>query len=399
MTVFENKSFRLFNSAFVFSALSAAFLVGCGKQEAPKAEAPPPAVTVYSVGEKPIGDYREFVARTVPAKEVDLIARVEGELIERDFDEGSKVTEGQVLLKIDPAAYQASLESAKADLTSRIAVAEAAKRDLTRGREIASDGYISQSDLDKLISNDSQAKAAVKVAKASLEKAELNLGYTQIEAPFAGRIGIVNYSVGNVVGPTSGTLATLTSMNPMYVSFQVEESDFVSYLQNSKERFGKREDDKNRDDIDISLKLPNDTTYEEKGKLIFADTKIEEGMGTVELRAEFSNPEGVIVPGLFVTLLIENKDKKPMVLVPQAAVQENMQGKFVLVVDENNVVSQQLVTLGRRINAMWVVESGLPNNSRVIIEGLQKVRPGSKVQPYEKQVNAETGVITDLVTQ
>ena len=369
-------------------------MTACGKAEQPKTAMPAPAVSVVSVNAQPVGAYREFVARTVASKEVDLKARIEGELIERHFDEGSVVEQGQVLLKIDPAAYQASLDSAKADLASRLAGAESAARDLARGKEVAADGYISQSDLDKLITNDSQAKAAVKVAEAALEKAQLNLDYTTITAPFSGRIGKVGYNVGTIVGPGSNALATLTAIDPMYVSFQVEESDFISYLQQHKNIQNPRDVP-----IDISLRLPNNSAYSENGRLTYTDTKIEEGMGTIEMRAEFSNPNGIILPGLFVTLVIEGQEKENLSMVPQAAVQENQQGKFVLVVGSDNKVSQRIVKLGRRINAMWVVESGLTPDERVVIEGLQKVKPGIEVKAVEKRVDATTGVITDLVTQ
>ena len=381
-----NTVFMMLTSISVLSA--------CGKAEQPQMASPAPAVSVVSVSAQPVGAYREFVARTVASKEVSLKARVEGELVERPFDEGAMIEQGQILFKIDPAAYQASLDSAKADLTSRLAGAESAARDLKRGKEVAADGYISQADLDKLLTNDSQAKAAVKVAEAALEKAQLNLDYTTISAPFTGRVGKVSYNVGTVVGPTSDTLATLTAVDPMYVSFQVEESDFISYLQQHKEI-------QNPQDvpIDISLRLPNNSEYSENGRLTYTDTKIEAGMGTIEMRAEFNNPNGIILPGLFVTLVIEGQDKQNLSLVPQAAVQENQQGKFVLVVGKDNTVSQRIVKLGRRINAMWVVESGLDADERVIIEGLQKVKPGIEVKAVEKLVDATTGVITDLVAQ
>lgn len=382
-------------SKILIVSFSTLILAACGKAEVVQQTAPAPAVSVYQIKTQEIGQYREFVARTVASKEANLRARVEGELLERSFREGSKVEAGQVLLKIDPAAYIASVSSAKADLTSRIAGAKGAERDLKRGKEIASDGFISQSDLDKLITNEAQTKAAVKVAQAALEKAELNLGYTTIKAPFTGRIGKVNYNVGNVIGPTSDVLATLTLTNPIFVSFQVEESLYISYAQNHK----KEQDSKNikAPSVDLSIRLPNNTLYPEQGILDFADTKIDQSMGTVELRALFNNPNGIILPGLFVTLILESQEKESMSLVPQAAVQENQQGKFVLVVDNNKVV-QRHVVLGRRINAMWVVDSGLKEGEQVIIEGLQKVRPGVDVKAVNKVVDGLTGTISDMDT-
>jgi len=378
-------------SKFVKISLLSLFsltLFACGQQEV-KTKPPAPAVSVYTISTEDIGSYREFVARTEASKEANLRARVEGELIERHFREGSIVEKDQVLLKIDPAAYQAALASAKADLSSRISGEDNAVRNLKRAKELIGDGYISQSDFDRLTTEESQAKAAVKSAQAALEKAELDLSYTTITAPFTGRIGKVNYNVGNVVGPTSSALATLTLTDPIYVSFQVEESLYVSYLQSHHKT-------KSAEDIalNVSLRLPNNSEYPEKGRLDFADTEIAQGMGTVELRAVFSNTDGIILPGLFVTLITESKKKQSMALIPQAAVQEGQQGKFVLVVDGNNTVKQRHVVLGRRLNAMWVVEKGLSAGEKVIIEGLQKVRPGVEVKPVAKVVDALTGTIT-----
>ena len=377
---------------YIVVAIFSVFIIAC-EQKQQTAPPAPPAVSTYKVSMDKVGNYREFVARTVASKKADLTARVEGELIERLFKEGSVVKKEQVLLKIDPKTYITALESARADLASKVAGAEGAARDLKRGKEVAGQGYISQSDLDKLTTKDSQAQAAVNVAQAALEQAELNLSYTTIKAPFTGHIGKANFSVGNIVGPNSGALAALTATDPMYVSFGAEESEFISYIQD------KRANNEIADELDISLRLPNNTIYAEKGKIVFADTKIEQGMGNVELRAIFDNPNDIILPGLFVTLVAESKDKNSMALIPQAAVQENQQGKFVLIVDSDNKVAQRIVTLGRRINAMWLVESGLEEHERVIIEGLQKVRNGIEVAPVDKRVNALTGVISDYLTE
>jgi membrane fusion protein (multidrug efflux system) len=367
-------------------------LIACS-QEAPKTKPPAPAVSVYTVQSQPVGGYREFVARTEAFKEANLKARVEGELIERTFTEGSNVEKGQILLKIDPAAYDAALAAANADLSSRLSAQENAKRNLKRANELINDGYISQSDFDRLTTEDSQSKSAVKAAEASLEQAKLNLSYTTITAPFSGRIGKVNYNVGNIIGPSSNTLATLLVNDPIYVSFQVEESFYISYLQSHQGAQTAKQAE-----FDLTLRLPNNSEYPERGKMDFSDTKIAEGMGTVELRTVFPNPDNIILPGLFVTLIAESINKENKALVPQAAVQENQQGKFVLVVDKENKVKQRHVELGRRIHAMWAVESGLELGESVIVEGLQKVRAGVEVKGLLKQVDPLTGTITDAVS-
>ncbi|WP_286266808.1 efflux RND transporter periplasmic adaptor subunit [Thalassotalea atypica] len=380
---------RLSKLTIVFTS---ALLAACSQQEAATPKAIAPGVTVYSVKNIELGGHREFVARTVPFQEANITARVEGQLVKRHFEEGRFVEKNQLLFEIEADSYQASLTQAKADLEGKHSVLETAKRNLARGQEVAPQGFISQSDLDKLITEDLQAKAAVSSALAALEKAELNLSYTQIKAPFSGRIGRVNVNTGNVVGPTSGTLATITANDPMYVSFQIEEAEVVSYMQKNMSK-----QSRNETPVDVSLKLPNNTMYDQMGVLEYADTKISESTGTIDMRAEFKNPDGIILPGLFVTLMIDGQDKKPQITVPQMAVQENQQGKFVLVVDEQNTVAVRPVSLGRRINAMWVVESGLVADERIIIQGLQKVRAGIAVKPTEKNVDAKTGAVQDLV--
>jgi membrane fusion protein (multidrug efflux system) len=380
------------NSKYLLLGLFSLILMACSDKK-PPAKPPAPSVSVYSVQSQPVGGYREFVARTEAFKEANLKARVEGELIERTFTEGSNVEKGQVLLKIDPAAYEAALDAANADLSSRLSAQENAKRNLKRAKELINDGYISQSDFDRLTTEDSQSKSAVKAAEAALEQAKLNLSYTVITAPFTGRIGKVNYNVGNIIGPSSNTLATLLVNDPIYVSFQVEESFYISYLQSHQGAKTAKQAE-----FDLTLRLPNNSEYPEQGRLDFSDTKIAEGMGTVELRTVFPNPDNIILPGLFVTLIAESINKENKALVPQAAVQENQQGKFVLVVDKDNKVKQRHVELGRRIHAMWAVESGLELGESVIVEGLQKVRSGVEVKGLFKQVDPLTGTISDIVS-
>ena len=366
-------------------------LTGCSQESNTQAPAPKPAVTIYKVQEKPVGGLQDFIARTEAAQQADIIARVEGELIAKHFDEGGEVTKGQVLFEIDPATYQASLAQAKAELESKHSVAERAQKNLKRGMKVSQEGFISQSDLDKLVAEDLQAKAAVSSAQAALEKAELNLSYTKIVAPFSGRIGKIMHDIGNIVGPSTGALADLQATDPMYVNFQIDESQYISHLQT-------RGNPNNDDDLpyELSLRLPNNTLYDKPGELVFADTKIDSGMGTVEIRAQFANPLGIIVPGMYVTLLVESKSKQALALVPQSAVQSSQQGKSVLVVDNDNKVKQRLLTLGRRIDAMWVVEEGLSEGEQVIIEGLQKVRAGAEVTTVEKVVDPVTGVVSEL---
>ena len=349
-----------------------------------------PAVSVFQVKTEEVGQYLEFVARTEPNQSVEIRARVEGELISRSFTEGGIVMKGQELFQIDPDQYSASLAEAEAALKSQRVGAANALRNLERGQELSKTGFISNSDLDKLVTTSSQAEAAVRSAEANLEKASLNLQYSTIHAPFTGSIGRVKFNVGNLVTPQSDSLATLISIDPMYVNFQLEEARYLNYLQMPEDI---------QQEVNLTLRLPNNQVYTGDGVVNFADTRIDESTGTVAMRAEFSNKNGSLVPGLFVTLMIETEDKESVALVPQVAVQENQQGKFVLVVGEDNKVVARVVQLGRRMNAMWVVESGLEAGEQIIIEGLQKVRPGVEVEPIEKTIDSIAGTITELTNQ
>lgn len=380
---------RFFTGASLF--FTTLLLTACdsGQQQA---ETPPPAVTVYTVASQPVGNYREFVARTSASQEVDLRARVEGEITQINFTEGGIVEAGQLLFEIDPKPYQAAFEKAKADLTAAKANAAQAAADFQRGQELAPRGFISQSDLDKLRAASEQTRASVEGAEAALEEAQLNLGYTRIVASFEGQIGKHRYDVGTLVGPSSEPLATIQNIDPIFVNFQLEESTYVSYLQQR----AADNSDPNKPALDLSLRLPNNEIYGQPGTLNFADTQIDSTVGSVNIRAEFPNPNGLVLPGLYVTLIAESQDKTEEPLVPQSSVQESQLGYFVLTLNEQNQVEQTIVTMGRRIGAMWVVESGLEAGQKIVIEGLQKVRSGVTVAPVEKTVDPQTGAVKDL---
>ena len=375
-----------------FAALSSVLLLlaGCdNSQQQQQTEMPPAAVSVFDVTNQPVGSYQEFVARTAAVDTVQLRARVEGFLIKRDFDEGETVNKDQLLFEIDPKPYQAALKRSEADVASAKAELLKTSRDLARGRDLFKKGHLSQANLDTQTNNEARAEAAVQAAKAGLDTSRLNLGYTKIHAPFKGQVGKSRYSVGNLVGTASEPLATLTTVDPMYVNFQVGEKQLITHLQAGSQS-GQREDFK------FTLTLPNGSEYNQKGSLNFSDTRVDETTGTLTLRAVFPNPNGMLFPGLFVNLAVEGKNKESLPVIPQAAVQENQSGRFVLVVTPENQVESRQITTGRRIGPMWVASEGLKAGEKIIVEGLQKVRPGVAVAPTVVRVDPQTGAITPM---
>ena len=377
-------------SAVVFAS-SLLFLAGCdNNQQQQQAQMPPPGVSVISVANQQVGNYQEFVARTEAVDTVQLRARVEGFLVKREFTEGQPVEKGQLLFEIDPKPYQAAVKRSEADLSSSKADLIKARRDLERSKDLYKKGHLSQANYDSQISTEARAEASVQAAEAGLDTAKLNLGYTDIRAPFNGQIGKARYSLGNLVGSGSEPLATLTSVDPIYVNFQVDEKQLINHLEKNKAG------DASSSLFQLRLRLPNGHDYDKEGTFNFSDTAVDETTGTLTLRAEFPNPNGILFPGLYVTLISESKAKQDLPVIPQAAVQENQSGRFVLVVNEENQADIRQIKTGRRIDAMWAVKSGLKAGEKIVVEGLQKVRAGAKVSPSVVTVDPQTGAIQSM---
>ncbi|MGH1374232.1 MAG: efflux RND transporter periplasmic adaptor subunit [Cellvibrionaceae bacterium] len=384
--------FASLRPARLFIAMMPLVLIACS-EEAPQQKAPPPAVSVIEVGTQQVGEYGEFVARTEAFKTVDLRARVEGSITKRLFTEGLSVEKDQLLFEIDRENYEAAEQEADANLKSAQAEKLRTERDYQRGLELRPNGYISQSDLDTLASNSAKARASVKAAEAALKNAQANLGYTRIYAPFAGEIGTVRYNVGNLVGPNSEPLATLLKDDPIYANIQIDESSYITHLQEFSNEHGEVSVHKKppEDAVSITLILPNGTTHDHPGTINYAGIEVNASTGTVNLRAQFPNPRGIVRPGLYGTLILESQDKVTQPVIPQYAVQEGQQGKFVLIVDANNTVKSRSIQVGRRLGPLWVVTSGLNEGDKIIVEGLQKVRAGAAVTPVIKYLEKSTG--------
>lgn len=371
-------------------------LNGCSKSAEP-VETPPPSVSVITVGTQEVGEYTETVARIEAIKTVELRARVEGAITQWRFREGDQVREGQLLFEIDRQNYEAAYKEAQANLSSARAERQRTAQDYERGQELRPNGFISQSDLDTLASNAAKARAAVIAAEAAVQNAEANLSYTRIRAPFDGQISAVRYSVGNLVGPASEPLATLLQDDPIYANFQIDEASYISYLQ---QRIPMTADDRHsiqppEDLLTLTLILPNGTVHPHPGTINYAGIQVNATTGTVDIRAIFPNPTGLVRPGMYCTLHIETKNKTTQPILPQYAVQEGQQGKFVLVVDDDNTIRSRNIQVGRSIGPLWAVSSGLEAGDQLVVEGLQKVRSGITVNPVQRYLNPVTGALQD----
>lgn len=363
-------------------------LIGCSEPQETK-QSSPVAVSVVVLKAEEIRPSREFVARTAASARADITPRIEAEIREILFTEGAKVDQGELLIRLEDTRASADLQQADAELAAARAEMESATRNLRRGEEVSEKGFLSEADLDKLKDRFNAAESRLQAAQAAVQKAGTNLDYAEIRAPFNGWIGRLNYDVGAVVSPSTGPITSVLVTDPMYVEFQVNEADFVSFRRRgaeSAEAFSKS--------LGLYLTLPDGERYEQAGVLDFADVQTDASTGTVAMRAVFPNADAVLVPGLYVTLRVEGQSGEPRVLVPQVAVQETLEGTFVLVVDDANQVAQRFIQTGSREGALLVVNSGLEAGDRVIVEGLQKVRPGVTVSAARKQIDPQTGSLT-----
>ena len=352
-------------------------LTACGPSETPRPPAAPPAVTVAAVSEREVNAVHEQIGRTEAVASVDLQARVQGILQAQHFTDGAEVEEGTVLFEIEPDQYQASVAVAEAAVASAEATHQRAAQYLKRLQGMKR-GEVSDSDRDVAAADEQRTKAQVEQAKAQLQLAQLDLDYSQITAPMSGRMGKAEFSVGNLVGPDSGVLVTLVQLDPIYVSWTVSErliTAFIKKRHEAGEAVGE-----NRYFVP-TIRLSDGDIYPHQGEITFIDNKVDDRTGTVALRATFPNPDKLLLPGQFVTVLLQSQASERKRVVPQAAIQQDQAGYFVLLVNAQNQVEQRRITVGERDGLDWIVEDGLQVGELVIYQGVEKVRAGGTVNP------------------
>lgn len=363
-----------------FIPVSCALLIGAFvchiASAAPPGQGRPPAVGVLTVTEMEVNPPDEYVGRVEAIQSVDLRARVEGFLEQVAFREGGEVREGDLLYLIEQAPYKARVSQSKAKVAEAEATLTKARQYLKRLKAVRSGG-VSATDMDTAVSAELQAKAQLQEAQAALEQAELDIGYTTITAPIGGRIGRTAYTKGNLVEPASGALARIVQMDPIRVVYSLSERNFLAARAARNNGNGSGEDCR----LVPRLELPDGTAYPAAGRIDFVDNQVDAATGTIAVRAAFDNPDGVLLPGQYVTVLVACREGKRLPVVPQAAVQEDREGRYVFVVDAENRVQQRRIKTGGTLDTRWAVEEGLTAGETIIVQGVQKVAPGQVVEP------------------
>lgn len=366
---------------------------GCGEQ---KAEGPqqggfgPVEVAVATIQPQEVVMTTELGGRTSASLVAEVRPQVGGIIQKRLFTEGSDVKAGQALFQIDPSAYQAALDNAKAALARSEAQMATAKLKADRVSELVSSRVVSQQDYDDAEAALKQARADVQYAKASLKTARINLKYTKITAPIAGRIGKSSITEGALVTAYQPTpLATIRKLDPM----NVDVTQSTAQLLRLRRRMEKGQLSRNGEaQKKVKLILEDNSIYSELGTLKFLDVAVDPTTGSVVLRIVFPNPDGILLPGMFVRAVVQEGINKNAILVPQQAISRDPKGNpLALVVDDKDVVQQRPLTLDRAIKDAWLVSSGLKSGDRVIVEGILKARPGTPVKtvPFQEEKKEE----------
>ena len=355
--------------------LISAALCGCGRSEnavrVPTAGSSP-AVGVAAAALKSVTPSGTFVGRVQAVDTVNLVSRVEGFLQKRAFTEGQLVKTGDLLFVIEQDTYQAALDQAQAQVASAQATERNAALALQRSQELVKTNAVAQATVDQNLATQGAAAAAVRSAQAALEQANINLAFTEIKAPIDGRIGMANVSVGNFVNQATGTLATIVSQDPIYVVFPATTQQVLDYRQ----RTPKTGESSN---AVVRAILPNGQEYPHTGSVDFLDIQANQGTDTLTVRAVFPNPDNWLVAGQVVNVTVAAGEPTQTLIIPQAALQVDQSGSYVLVVGQDDKVAQRQVKLGPVQGADITVSDGLKPGELVIVEGIQKVRPGEAV--------------------
>ncbi len=361
-------------------------------------EPPPPKVTTAKPLQQEIIDYLEFTGTTHAFEEVEVRARVAGFLQSMEFTPGTTVEKGDLLFVIDPREYEAELNAANAELSSAEAQFKRAKIEFARAEKLFKQKAGAETDVVKWRGQRDVAGAAVLRAKAKVEKAGLDLSYTQVTSPLTGRVSRNFVDLGNLVGESEPTLlTTVTRYDPVYAYFNLNERDLLKVMaMNRKKHQGKgldpAKDPEIEADIQVFLAIANEEGYPHEGKLDFAESRVDQATGTLQLRGVFPNPgpAPVLIPGLFVRLRMPVEKREKALLVTERAIGSDQSGRYLLTVNSENMVEKKPIRMGRLEDGLRVIEEGLLPDARVVVNGIQRARPGAKVDPEQTDMKSLT---------
>ncbi|HEV7323125.1 MAG TPA: efflux RND transporter periplasmic adaptor subunit [Ensifer sp.] len=387
------------NRPTLAAALATAILLsGCQKEdEQPAAAAfPPSAVAVFTTKTETLPITNELPGRITATRVAEVRPRVSGIVVERVFQQGSKVNEGDVLYRIDPAPFRVQVEKAEATLRRAQSVRQQAQQKADRQEQLRKANVVAAQQFDDASALLAAADADVAIAQAGLAAAQLDLQYADVTAPISGRIGRALITEGALVSANSSeNLATIQQLDPLYADFTQSATDLIRLrkaLEEGKMMSGDEE-------AEVQLVLDDGTVYEHKGKLLFSEAAVDATTGQVTLRGEFPNPDNNLLPGMYVRVQVQQGIEKDAITVPQQAVQRNNAGQSqVYVVTPDKKVEFRNVTLGRTVGSRWQVTSGLKADEKVIVEGFQKIGPGAPVEPTDWDPNAKPAAETAQTT-
>ena len=379
--------------AFFITLITALSLVACG--EGNKYQEPPaPGVTVATPLIRDITDYLEFTGTLAASEQAEVVARVSGVLKSMHFEPGNPVNEGDLLFTIEPAEYEADLKAARAELAAAESQYDRANIEYGRAQELFRKQAGAEAEVVKWRVEREIASADILRAGARIERAELNLGYTQVTAPFFGRVGRNMVDVGNLVGEGKATVLTeVTRYDPIYAYFNLNERDLLRVMQGYRDS-AKRQGQNPAGYTDNSIRIPlylglaNEAGYPHEGIYDYADSYVDPETGTIQLRGVFENTHRppILLPGLFARLRMPVGERPDMPLVSEQAIGTDQRGTYVMIVNAENTVERRDVTTGQRTDGLIVIEGGLQADDRVVVKGVQRARPGRKVAPEEVQM-------------
>jgi membrane fusion protein, multidrug efflux system len=368
-------------SRFWIFLLPAVVLCGCSSGE-PKPAPPPPGVTVFTVVQKDVPVYQEWVGTMAGNIDAEIRPKVEGFLLSKLYSEGSFVRKGQAMFQLDERQSQAAVQQAQGQLEEANSALAQAQIDVRRYTPLVQQKAVSQAELDKATSRQRAATAQVAAAQAVLDNAKLNLNWATVASPISGIAGIAKVGIGDLMTPNT-IMTTVSAVDPVYVDFSIAEQDYMRFSRDKIER-----------GADLELILGDGTVYPRRGHSLLVNREVDTRTGTIQVRAEFPNPTNVLRPGQYARIRSKTEVRKNALLIPQRAVAE-LQGIYqVGVVDSENKVTIRAVKTGPQFGDMWVIESGLQPQEQVVVDGLQRLRDGMTVAPSpfkDTQANAVPG--------